>query len=105
MYCGFAKLAFTCYPVTTGETVHTWKPSPGPESPIDIPHQTANPALERETDDTPPEDKIEDLEQKMKNVSQQVAEDDHNLNKIAKRVKASDQKIAKYDERREADDD
>ena len=50
-----------------------------------------------ETDkDAPP--KVS-LEQKMKDVSQQVADDDQHLNEISKRVDASDQQIAKYDDR------
>ena len=43
----------------------------------------------------------------MKDVSKQVAKDDQHLNEISKRVEASDQEVAKYDDRRlaEAEDE
>jgi hypothetical protein len=44
------------------------------------------------------------LEQKMRNVSRHVEDDDKHLNELSKRVKASDQKIAKYDARSKVDD-
>jgi hypothetical protein len=40
----------------------------------------------------------------MRNVSRHVEDDDKHLNELSKRVKASDQKIAKYDARSKVDD-